>query len=118
MADLNPKKVVVIDGDPDSIEPLERSLRERGYQPVVIRRGRRAVELVKSEKPGAVGLELALPDVDGCGVIRELQDDWEARKVPIVVFSNYPNRLTGAQRDKVEAVVAKPGALGDLLGQG
>jgi DNA-binding response OmpR family regulator len=117
MADLNPKKVVVIDGDSDSIEPLERSLRERGYQPVVLRRGRRAVELVKSEKPGAVVLELALPDVDGCGVIKQLQDDWEAKKVPIVVFSNYPNRLSGAQREKVEAVVGKPADWEDLLGQ-
>jgi DNA-binding response OmpR family regulator len=117
MADLNPRKVLVVDGDPEALEPLERSLRERGYQPIVTRRGRRAVQMVKDEKPGAVVIELALPDVDGRRVIRELKDDWEVKKVPIVVFSNYPNRLEGSQREKVEAVVGKPADWEDLLAQ-
>jgi DNA-binding response OmpR family regulator len=117
MADLDPKKVLVIDGDADQVEPLERSLRDRGYQPIVVRRGRRAVKAVKDEKPGAVVIELALPDVDGRSVIGELKDDWESRKVPIVVFSNYPNRLNAQQREKVEAVVGKPADWEELMGQ-
>ena len=49
--------------------------------------------------------------------IRELKDDWEAKKVPIVVFSNYPNRLNASQREKVEAVVAKPADMEELVGE-
>ena len=108
MADLNPKKVVVVDGDSDTIDVLDHALRDRGYQPIFVRRGAQAMKRVKDEKPGAVILELALPDRDGRTVIKELKDDWDVKKVPIVVLSNYPNRLDRANRDKVEAVFDKP----------
>jgi DNA-binding response OmpR family regulator len=108
VADLNPKKVVVIDNDCETIDSLERKLRDRGMMPIVLRRAAQAVKRVKDEKPGAVVMELTLPDQDGRAVIREIKDDWEAKKVPIVVLSNYPNRIDHSTRDKVEAVFGKP----------
>jgi DNA-binding response OmpR family regulator len=108
VADLNPKKVVVIDNDSDTVDSLERKLRDRGLMPIVLRRGAQAVKRVKDEKPGAVVMELALPDQDGRAVIREIKDDWDAKKVPIVVLSNYPNRIDHVTREKVEAVFGKP----------
>ena len=102
------KKVLVIDNDTDTLDTLERKLRDRGMVPVVLRRGVSAKQKVKDEKPGAVVMELTLPDQDGRAVIRELKDDWEAKKVPIVVLSNYPNRIDHATREKVAGVFAKP----------
>ena len=115
MADLDPKKVLVIDNDSDSLEPLERTLRDHGIQPIVLRRGEQALKRVKDEKPGAVILELALPDRDGRSVIKELKDDWDAKKVPIVVLSNYPNRLDRKEREQVEAVLGKPADWDDVF---
>lgn len=107
MADLNPRKVMVVDSDADTIETLDYALRDRGYRPVFVRRGAQAMRRVKDEKPGAVILELALPDRDGRAVIKEIKDDWDAKKVPIVVLSNYPDRLDRSNRQKVEAVFDK-----------
>ena len=115
MADLDPRKVMVLDNDSDTLEPLERNLRDRGFRPIVLRRAQNAVKRVKDEKPGALILELSLPDADGRALIKELKDDWDAKKVPIVVFSNYPNRLDGRNRESVEAVVGKPADWQDLL---
>jgi DNA-binding response OmpR family regulator len=117
VADLNPKKVMVIDNDSDTLDSLERHLRERGVQPVIVRRGAQAVKRVKDEKPGAVVMELSLPDQDGRTVIKEIKDDWDVKKVPILVLSNYPNRLDYATREKVEAVFGKPTAFEDLYGE-
>ena len=114
VADLNPKKVMVVDNDSDTIDSLERNLRERGVQPVIVRRGTQAVKRVKDEKPGAVVLELALPDQDGRAVIKEIKDDWDVKKTPIVVLSNYPNRLDRAMREKVDAVLGKPASFEDV----
>jgi DNA-binding response OmpR family regulator len=114
VADLNPKKVVVLDNDSDTIDAFERRLRDHGIQPVVIRRGSQAVKRLKDEKPGALVMELALPDQDGRAVIKEIKDDWDVKKVPIVVLSNYPNRLDSATREKVEAVFGKPADLEDV----
>jgi DNA-binding response OmpR family regulator len=116
VADLNPKKVMVIDNDTDTVDAWERKLRDRGMVPIVVRRGAQAAKRVKDEKPGAVVMELTLPDQDGRAVISEIKADWEAKKVPIVVLSNYPNRIDYATRDKVEAVFGKPADFEEVFG--
>jgi DNA-binding response OmpR family regulator len=117
MADLNARKVVVVDADADTIDVLDYALRDRGYRPIFVRRGAQAMQRVKDEKPGAVIIELALPDRDGRTVIKELKDDWDVKKVPIVVLSSYPSRLDRANRDRVEAVFDKPADLGMFLSE-
>ncbi len=108
MADWNLKRVVVIDNDSDFDENLTRRLRERGYEPMIVRRGAQAAKVVKDNKPGAVVLELALPDRDGRQVLKEIKDDWDAKKVPVIVASGYLSRLDAAGREQAEAVVSKP----------
>ncbi len=108
MADVNPKKIVVVDNDPDSFEPLVSRMRERGLEPVLVRRGERVFKLVKDEKPGAVVLELNLPDVDGYQVLKQLKDDWEAKKTPVIVVSEYTSRLDYKGREWSERIVTKP----------
>ncbi len=108
MADVNPKKIVVADNDPDSFEPLVSRMRERGLEPVLVRRGERVFKLVKDEKPGAVVLELNLPDVDGYQVLKQLKDDWEAKKTPVIVVSEYTSRLDYKGREWSERIVTKP----------
>ena len=94
MADDDPSnKVVVAEDDPAVIELLSDELRMQGFEPLVIRRGSTVVKTVKDEKPGAVVLDLALPDKDGTQILKELKDDWDAKKVPVIVISAYTGRL-------------------------
>jgi DNA-binding response OmpR family regulator len=65
-------KVVVAEDDPAIIELLSDELRLQGFQPLVLRRGGNVVRTVKDEKPGAVVLDLALPDKDGTQSLKEL----------------------------------------------
>ncbi|MBI2942454.1 MAG: response regulator transcription factor [Chloroflexi bacterium] len=115
MADVNTKRIIVVDSDPDSFEPLERRLRQRGLDPLVLRRGERVVKTVKDEKPGAVILELTLPDMDGYQVLKQLKDDWEAKKVPVLVVSEYTSRLDYKGREWAEQIVTKPVDLDELV---
>ncbi len=117
MAEVNTKKIIVVDNDPDSFEPLVDRLRERGLEPVLVRRGERTFKLVKDEKPGAVVLELNLPDVDGYQVLKQLKDDWEAKKVPVIVVSEYTSRLDHKGREWSERIVNKPVDLDYLVEQ-
>ena len=113
--ELNFKKVLVIDGDADTIDQLDYALRDYGYQPVFVRRGTNIKRRVEEEKPGVIVMDVVLPDRDGRQVIKELKDDWDAKKIPIVVLSNYTNRLDRYSRDKVEAVLGKPTDADSLL---
>lgn len=100
--------VVVVEDDPAVIELLSDELRSQGFQPLVLRRGSNVVKTVKEQKPGAVVLDLALPDRDGTHILRELKDDWDAKKVPVIVISAYTGRLDHAGRAAATAVFPKP----------
>ena len=112
---LNFNKVLVLDGDADTIDKLDYTLRDRGYQPVFVRRGTNVKKRVEEEQPGVIVMDVVLPDRDGRQVIKELKDDWDAKKIPIVVLSNYTNRLDRYSRDKVEAVLGKPAEMDSLM---
>ena len=116
MSDEGPSnKVVVVEDDPAILELLADELREQGFQPLVLRRGGAVVKTVKDEKPGAVILDLALPDRDGTHILRDLKDDWDAKKIPIIVISAYTGRLDHKGRENAEAVFPKPFDLDQLM---
>ena len=108
-------KVVVAEDDPAIIELLSDELRLQGFQPLVLRRGGNVVRTVKDEKPGAVVLDLALPDKDGTQILKELKDDWDAKKIPVIVISAYTGRLDHTGRNNAEAVFPKPFDIDQLM---
>ena len=108
-------KVVVAEDDPAIIELLSDELRLQGFQPLVLRRGGSVVKTVKDEKPGAVVLDLALPDKDGTQILKELKDDWDAKKVPVIIISAYTGRLDHNGRSNAEAVFPKPFDIDQLI---
>lgn len=116
MSDEGPSnKVVVVEDDPAILDMLADELRENGFQPLVLRRGGAVVKTVKEEKPGAVILDLALPDRDGTHILRDLKDDWDAKKTPVIVISAYTGRLDHKGRENAEAVFPKPFDLHELM---
>ena len=116
MSDEAPStKVVVVEDDPAILDMLADELRENGFQPLVLRRGGAVVKTVKDEKPGAVILDLALPDRDGTHILRDLKDDWDAKKTPVIVISAYTGRLDHKGRENAEAVFPKPFDLHELM---
>jgi len=110
MADEEKKKntIFVVEDDAEMLDLYQDVLRGQGYEVVPIRRGRNLVKLVKDEKPGAVILDIALADADGTQVLKQLKDDWDAKKVPVIVVSAYTARLDHTGRSQVAAVFTKP----------
>ena len=116
MSDEAPNnKVVVVEDDAAILDLLADELRENGFQPLVLRRGGAVVKTVKDEKPGAVILDLALPDRDGTHILRDLKDDWDAKKTPVIVISAYTGRLDHKGRENAEAVFPMPFDLHELM---
>ncbi len=108
-------KVVVAEDDAAIIELLSEELRGQGFEPLILRRGGTVVKTVKDLKPGAVVLDLALPDKDGTQILKELKDDWDAKKVPVIIISAYTGRLDHTARSNAEAVFPKPFDIDQLM---
>lgn len=107
-------RVLVVDDDPSLMRTLEINLRARGYEVLVARDGRTALEAVADDKPDLMVLDLGLPDLDGVTVLRRVR---ESTDLPVVVLS-----ARHSSDDKVEALdlgaddyVTKPFGVEELM---
>lgn len=66
---LGHKKILVVDDDPDWREYVRMSLDELGYDTVEAASGEQALERLRSDRPDIMLLDLAMPGMDGQGVL-------------------------------------------------
>jgi DNA-binding response OmpR family regulator len=58
-------KILVVDDEPSITSLLEYNLRRNGYEVLVARDGRTALQLAEAERPDLIILDLMLPGLDG-----------------------------------------------------
>ncbi|PZQ96928.1 MAG: DNA-binding response regulator [Cereibacter sphaeroides] len=82
----NDVKILVVDDEQPIRKLLRTGLAVEGYAVVEARNGREAVELVASERPDLILLDLGLPDMQG----HDLLEKWRAQALdlPVVILSS------------------------------
>lgn len=89
--------VLVADDDPDFAASALSLLAEHGYDVVVARTGKEAVDSVLKSKPDVLLLDLRLPVMHGLDVYLELKR--YGKCVPTIIVTGYP-------RDEIDAIDA------------
>ena len=79
--------ILIVDDEPFNIDYLEQELEELNYVILTATNGREALDLVRSEHPDLVLLDIMMPVMDGFAVLRELQADPLLRSIPVIVIS-------------------------------
>lgn len=80
-----PEIVLVVDDDLASREALQQDLSQAGYQVTVAADGRAALDVLWSgAPPNLLLLDMLMPDVDGWGVLDEIQQLCPGLRVIIV----------------------------------
>jgi signal transduction histidine kinase/CheY-like chemotaxis protein len=97
--------VVVIEDDPRSAELVELHLRAAGLRTVVASSGELGLDLVRSEDPVALVLDIHLPGMNGWEVLSALKGDPATAHVPVVVVSVEPERGRGFALGATEYLV-------------
>jgi DNA-binding response OmpR family regulator len=64
------------------------SLEKEGFEVLTTDRGSEALELVKREKPEVVLLDIILPEIDGFTILKELKEDPNTKKIPVLMLTN------------------------------
>jgi two-component system KDP operon response regulator KdpE len=107
-------RILVCDPNPQIQRALRVILREAGYQVLTTGSGTEALACVARERPRAVILELALPDLDGIGFCRWLR---HYGQMPILVLSAVDQESTKIQalESGADDYVTKPFSSGELL---
>jgi DNA-binding response OmpR family regulator len=92
-------KIVVADDDRMFRKAAETTLRREGYAVVTASDGEEALQLIRSERPDIIVLDLIMPKLQGFDVLQVLKQDSVTATIPVIVLSS----LTQEQ-DKQEAL--------------
>jgi len=109
-------KILVVDDIPENVRLLEAVLAPRGYEVVSATNGREALELVESEKPDLVLLDVVMPEMDGYAVCQALRNDEENAVLPVImVTSSIGPEKTKAIEAGADDFIPKPFNHDELL---
>jgi phosphate regulon transcriptional regulator PhoB len=81
------EKILVVDDEEDILELLKYNLSREGYQVLCTTSGEKTLNLVKTETPDLIVLDLMLPGMDGLEVTRRLKENPPTKNVPIVMLT-------------------------------
>lgn len=93
-------KALLVEDDPNIVDLVRSNLTVRGFDTSVSLDGARALELVETESPDIVLLDLMLPEIDGFELCRQMR---ERSAVGIIVVS-----ARGGQQDKSRRSISGP----------
>ena len=90
--DVNPgeeKKILIVDDDPQAREFSQALVNEVYPESRVIlaENGQQALDILKTEIPSLIMLDLIMPDVDGFAVLDQIRGDIRTQRVPVIVMS-------------------------------
>lgn len=105
-------RVLLVDDDEDVLAIMVPFLEEEGFQVTTAATGRDALQLVESDKPDVVILDLMMPVVSGWDVWDHMQQRPDLARIPVVVFTacglgpgafgaNVPVVRKGASTDEI-----------------
>ncbi|MEA2461539.1 MAG: two-component system, NtrC family, nitrogen regulation response regulator NtrX [Actinomycetota bacterium] len=101
------RKVLVVDDEPD-IRMLTRMMLEgAGHEVIEAESGERCLEIVQSDTPDLILLDIRLPGIDGWGVLEKITTR-TVKKIPVVMMSAHSSEGTLAR-------AAKAGSVGYLI---
>jgi DNA-binding response OmpR family regulator len=81
------KKILVADDEPNIVAALEFLLQRNGFEVTVARNGEEALQLVESQSPDLVLLDVMMPVRSGYEVCRRIRERPEWNHVKIVMLS-------------------------------
>jgi signal transduction histidine kinase/response regulator RpfG family c-di-GMP phosphodiesterase len=87
--------ILIADDQPDNLTLLSRYLDREGYDHIQASNGLEALELVRTQLPDLVLLDVNMPHKDGFAVLKEIRTDPITEHIPVII-------LTAARLDAAE----------------
>lgn len=85
-------KILVVDDKLDTLLLLRELLSSRGHEVITATEADEAMELVHSDKPDLVLLDVVMPGKSGYELCRELKEDPFTRLIPIILITGLSDR--------------------------
>jgi DNA-binding response OmpR family regulator len=79
--------ILIVDDDPNILMSLEFLMQKEGYSVRVARNGKEALDIVNTEQPDLVLLDIMMPDVDGYAICKHIRSTARLRSSKVVFLS-------------------------------
>jgi len=113
-SELAPKKVLIVEDDPDLLEMVQLFLEEEGFVVETAENGKDALEQAIVNRPSVVLLDMTLPIIDGYGVAAGLHKVY-GDHLPVLMMTADGRAVEKAGRIGAIGCLSKPFELEDLV---
>ncbi len=103
-------KILVVDDDRFTRLAVEKYLKSLGHEVMTADNGFDGLELVKTQNPDLVLLDMMMPKMDGMGFLKELREGEAASDVPVIALTAMAHKefVVNALKYGVKDYVTKP----------
>jgi len=79
--------LLLVDDDPEILSLLQAKLGKEPFEIFTASEGRSALNIIQTQKPDLVLLDVNLPGLSGLEICRSLREDKDTRDIPIIMLS-------------------------------
>jgi len=113
--DTQAHKILLVDDDEDTLRIASHYLIRKGYEVVLARNGREALDLAYKARPALAIVDRMMPGIDGIEVARRLREDYpEIYLIMLTALDGQENRITGLEAG-ADDYITKPFSPKELL---
>lgn len=104
-----PRTILVIEDDPDARLLINSVLSQAGYYVVLAADGQEGLEKVPSASPDLIVTDVAMPRLNGLGLIQAIRSTADYKSVPILAITSFgTERAVEALRAGANRALARP----------
>ena len=81
------KKILAVDDERHILRLVQINLEKAGYDVVTGSNGREALEMVASESPDLVVMDVMMPEMDGFEALKQLKENPETAEIPVIMLT-------------------------------
>jgi DNA-binding response OmpR family regulator len=110
-----PRRILIVDDEPDILEFLQIILEEEGYAVVTSDKGEYHAQLHNGGLPHLILVDVLLSGKDGHEIVEYLKNQEKMKHIPIIMLSAHPSAEEMARQAGADDFLAKPFDIDVLL---
>jgi len=109
-----PKKILVVDDEPEVVEVVSSRLKSNGYEVISAANGREGIKAARQQQPDLIIMDIIMPNLSGGDAVRLLMSDVKTKNIPIIFLTAVTASMPKGTEDRVNVdgqfikAIAKP----------
>lgn len=81
------KKILIVDDEPNIVMSLEYTFKKNNFEVFIARDGQEALDLLKTESPDVIILDVMMPMVDGYATLEQIKKNDRLKNCKVIFLS-------------------------------